>query len=214
MRRSPTCPGRQWTCRPSPTRCGPRRPPSTASPAWWRPRSARATTLSSRLGTSIATRVDRDRRRRLIESVRQDVSAAFAEVTLAGQTDLNLTSRRGTLPLMVRNGNAFPVDVTVRIRSERLAFPQGDHFDVPVTEEVARVDVPVEALATGSVPTFVELLTPDGRIVLDSRQLNVRSTAVSGVGLALSLGALAVLVIWWVRTWRRARRPGEEGDEA
>src|SRR3546814_14753504 len=60
--------------------------------------------------------------------------------------------RRGTLPVTVENANPFPVDVVIRSTSDRLRFPDGE--DLPVTVEAGdalRVDVPVEALATGSV---------------------------------------------------------------
>ena len=167
--------------------------------------SARADGLRLQLATSIARGIDTDRRVGLVESVRTAVDVGFDSVTLTGQTDLNLTSRSGTLPIMIRNDNEFPVRVVLRISSERLTFREGDRFEVDVTDEIARVDVPVDARATGSVPTFVQILTPDEQVVLDSRRLDVRSTAVSGVGLLLSAGALAVLVIWWARTWHRNR---------
>jgi hypothetical protein len=175
--------------------------------------SARADALRLQLATSIARGVDAERRAALIESVQRSVGSAFDALELAGQTDLNLTSRRGTLPLVIHNANAFPVEVLLRIRSDRLTFPQGDRFELVLTEDVTRFDVPVQARATGSVPTFVEILTPDEEVVLDARRLNVRSTAISGVGLALSLGALAVLVVWWVRTWRRSRTGGSPRSE-
>ena len=168
--------------------------------------SARADAYRLRISTSLATGVADERRHELLQSVDTSVRQAFGSITLAGQTDLNLTSRSGTLPLMIRNTNPFPVQVVLSIRSDRLAFPEGDHFTYDLTEEITRVDIPVKALATGSIPTFVQLATPDGATTLDSRQLNVRSTAISGVGLAISLGALAVLVFWWARTWRRNRR--------
>lgn len=169
--------------------------------------SARADALRLRIATSIAVGVDAAERTSLVDSVETAVSTAFDAVALAGPTDLNLTSRNGTLPLMIRNDNDFPVRVVLRIRSDRLTFPEGDRFEYTLTEDVTRIDIPVEARATGSVPTAVELRTPDEEVVLDSRQLNVRSTAISGVGLALSLGALAVLILWWARTWRRSRTP-------
>ena len=175
--------------------------------------SARADAYRLRIATSLATGVADDRRHDLLESVHASVGQAFGSISLAGQTDLNLTSRSGTLPLMIRNTNPFPVRVVLSIRSERLAFPEGDHFEYDLTEEITRVDVPVKALATGSVPTFVELSTPDGAMTLDSRRLNVRSTAISGVGLAISLGALAVLVFWWARTWRRNRRAQDPASD-
>ncbi|MDE0803532.1 MAG: DUF6049 family protein, partial [Acidimicrobiales bacterium] len=133
------------------------------------------------------------------------VATGLGSLSLTGQTDLNLTSRTGSLPIAVQNDGTEPVRVMIRIRSDRLRFPDGEEFQVVAGPDITRIDVPVEALATGSVPTFVEIRTPDGEVLLDERQLNVRSTAVSGVGLALSLGALAVLAVWWVRTWRRGR---------
>lgn len=180
--------------------------------------SARTAELGALLLTSLARNLDADARADLIDEVASTVSASFGAVAITGQTDLNLTSRQGDLPVAIDNVNDFPVNVMVRIRSDRLRFPDGGEFVVEAEAGVTRLDVPVEALATGSVPTFVELWTPDGSELLDSRQLNVRSTAVSGVGLTLSLGALAVLAIWWIRTWRRDKRgrgaPAEADKES
>lgn len=175
--------------------------------------SARTADLRLRLLTGLGKELGSDTRRALIAGVDDEVAESLGRVHLTGQTDLNLTSRRGALPVTVQNDNPFPVEVLVRIRSDRLRFPAGEEFRVELGTEAQRLDIPVEALATGSVPTFVELWTPDGATRLDSRQLNVRSTAVSGVGLAISLGALAVLVIWWVRSWRRTRRQNPDESE-
>lgn len=167
--------------------------------------SARADAMRLRVATSVSSGLDHDARLRLLDDVAAEVTDAFDGVTLSGQTDLNLTSRSGALPLQIRNANDFPVDVVLQISSDRLRFPEGQRFEIAADEEITRVDIPVRAQATGSVPTFVQLTTPDGQIILDQRQLDVRSTAVSGVGLALSIGALIVLVIWWARSWRRSR---------
>lgn len=175
--------------------------------------SARAVDLRLRVATALARGLSTDARQALLDAAAASAQETFDAITLAGQTDLNLTSRDGTLPLVLRNEAGFPVRVVVTIRSERLRFPEGDRFEVVLEEEVTRLDVPVEARATGSVPTFVSVLTPDEDIRLDVQQLNVRSTAISGVGLALSLGALAVLLVWWGRSWLRGRRDAG-GDPA
>lgn len=168
--------------------------------------SSRADDLRLQVATAIATTTPPDRRAAAMDVVEEVLGTAFGSVRLSGQTDLNLTSRRGTLPVTIENANPFPVDLVVRTRSDRLAFPDGGELPVTVeASDVLRIDVTVEALATGSVPVFVELVTPDGAVRLDERRLNVRSTAFSGVGLVLSFGALAVLVVWWVRNWRRTR---------
>jgi hypothetical protein len=48
--------------------------------------------------------------------------------------------------------------------------------------------------------------SPDGSIVLDRSTFDVRSTAISGVGIFLSIGAGLFLAIWWARHWRDTRR--------
>ncbi len=175
--------------------------------------SSRADDLRLQVATAVASTTPPDRRDAAMDVVEEVLGTAFGSIRLSGQTDLNLTSRRGTLPVTIENANPFPVDLVVRTRSDRLAFPDGGETPVTVeAEDVLRIDVTVEALATGSVPVFVELWTPDGTVRLDGRQLNVRSTAISGVGLVLSLGALAVLVVWWVRHWRRTRRERALGE--
>ena len=177
------------------------------------PQSSRADDLRLQVATAIATTTPSDRRDAAMDVVEEELGTAFGSILLSGQTDLNLTSRRGTLPVTIENANPFPVDAVVRIRSDRLAFPDGGETPVSVEAgDILRIDVPVEALATGSVPVFVELWTPDGAVRLDGRRLNVRSTAISGVGLVLSLGALAVLVVWWARHWRRTRHERVLGE--
>lgn len=177
-------------------------------------RSARADELRLQIATGVAATASPSTRDAAITTVEQALALSFAGIRLSGQTDLNLTSRTGTLPVTIENGNPFPVDLVVRIRSDRLAFPDGERVPVTVDEDILRIDVPVEALATGSVPVFVELWTPDEQLRLAARQLNVRSTAVSGVGLFISLSALVVLVVWWARTWRSTRRDRAGGPEA
>lgn len=175
--------------------------------------SSRPDDLRLLLLGSVAAGLRTDERLAAIEVARDRVASTLAGLALVGQTDLNLTSRTGSLPVTVANANGFAVEVRLRVRSDRLAFPEGDDLLVRIGEDSERVNVVVEALATGSVPVFVELWTPDGSRLLASQQLNVRSTAVSGVGLALSVGALLVLVVWWFRTWRRNRDEDREvGD--
>lgn len=177
-------------------------------------RSPRADDLRLQVATAVAADADADARVAAVAAVESALRAAFDGIVLTGQTDLNLTSRRGTLPVTVDNRNDFPVDVLVRVRSDRLDFPDGDVLPVTVgARDVLRIDVPVEARASGSVPVFVDLLSVDGGMELQSLRLNVRSTAVSGVGLVLSLGAVLVLGTWWVRHILATRRSRSEPSE-
>jgi hypothetical protein len=176
--------------------------------------SPRADDLRLQLATAVGAATAVQAREEAVSAVEDALESAFDGVHLSGQTNLNLTSRQGTLPVTVENANPFPVDVVLRVRSERLSFPNGEGLRAEAVRltftvdpaDILRVDVPVEARATGSVPVFVELWSPDDAVQLDAQQLNVRSTAISGAGLVISLGALAVLLAWWLRHSRATRR--------
>ena len=170
-------------------------------------RTAVADDLRLQIATAIATGTDASARDEAVDAVEAALDSGFQAVHLTGQTDLNLTSRQGTLPVTIENLNPYAVDLLVRVRSDRLRLPEGDAVPLTIGEgEQRRIDVPVEARATGSVPVFVELRSPDDELVLDELRLNVRSTAVTGVGVVISAGAIVVLLTWWVRHVRQVRR--------
>ena len=50
------------------------------------------------------------------------------------------------------------------------------------------------------------MTSPDAQRSLATTRYTVRSTAVSGAGLVLSLGAGVFLITWWARHWHRTRR--------
>ena len=140
---------------------------------------------------------------------------AGARASMEGVTDLittpptftlTLTARDGTIPLTIRNDTGIPVSVSVRLRSPKLEFPDGDTIELDLLEESTRIDIRVRSRATGAFPLLIDVRTPDERQSLSMSRYTVRSTAVSGVGLALSVGAGLFLTVWWARHWRRTRR--------
>ena len=135
---------------------------------------------------------------------------AMAEVAGAVTTPeslaITLTAREGTIPLAIRNDSGVPVRVLIRLRSQRLDFPEGDTIEQELAAGTTRIDIQVRSRATGAFPLLVDVRTPDGRLSLSTSRYTVRSTAVSGVGLLLSVGAGVFLVVWWARHWRRTRR--------
>jgi hypothetical protein len=66
--------------------------------------------------------------------------------------------------------------------------------------------VAVRARTSGVFNVDIVMHSPSYQLELASGQVSVRSTATSVVGIILSLGALTVLVVWWVRTSLRRRR--------
>ena len=145
-------------------------------------------------------------RRAHVTVVETAIDAVASQVSTPASFTLTLTAREGTIPLTIHNGAGVPLHVTVRLRSQKLEFPEGDTIDLVLTEEIQRIPISVETLATGAFPLEIHVTSPDGERTLSVSRYTVRSTAVSGAGLVLSIGAGLFLVVWWARHWRRTRR--------
>jgi hypothetical protein len=90
--------------------------------------------------------------------------------------------------------------------SPRLDFPQGTRIPITLEPGSTLVTLRVRAPVPGDTPFDVRVTSPDGGIELAQTRVTVRSTAVSGIGLVLSVGAGAFLLLWWFHHWHRARR--------
>jgi hypothetical protein len=71
---------------------------------------------------------------------------------------------------------------------------------------VTTLELSVEARASGAFPVDVRVSSPDDVITLSEARVTVRSTAVSGLGIVLSVLAALFLLIWWARHFRSVRR--------
>lgn len=147
-----------------------------------------------------------DDRRAQVATVETAIDAVTDQVSSPASFTLTLTAREGTIPLTIRNGSGLPLHVTVHLRSDKLEFPEGDTIDLVLTEESQRIPISVETRSTGAFPLEIDITSPDGQRRLSVSRYTVRSTAVSGAGLVLSVGAGVFLVVWWARHWRRTRR--------
>jgi hypothetical protein len=136
----------------------------------------------------------------------------LGQITTEAQTIVTLTSRNGAIPLTINNGLDYPVQVRVTLDSDKLEFPEGSVIDpVQLPPRVpTRVDVPVRARASGAFKLEATITSPGGSTAtalrITSGQFNVRSTAVSGVGLVLTVAAGLFLLLWWGRHFRKTRR--------
>lgn len=144
-------------------------------------------------------------RRRELATGRTVVDRLVDDVSTPEEVTITLTAREGSVPLTIRNDTGGPVEVQLRFRSAKVELPDGDVRTLTLTEQTTRLDVPIRTRASGSFPFTVEVTSPDGQVALSATRYNVRSTAVSGVGLVLSIGAGLFLVVWWARHRRAAR---------
>jgi hypothetical protein len=147
-----------------------------------------------------------------LEAADRAARDVLAAVKLPGDQSVTLTSRRASIPVALQNRGSVPVRVRVRLASEALGFPGGESRVVELAPRATTVEFTVETRTSGSFPVTVEVSSPDGRFPVGAYRMVVRSTAVSGVALTLTVGAGVFLAGWWgnhVRRARRARRAAE-----
>ncbi len=143
------------------------------------------------------------------------VDAQLDQLQVSGDRTVTLTSQRGRVPVTIYSTAPYPVTGTLILTSDKLTFPNGQSQAVTLSPSHYNVfNVNVETRASGLFKVDIALYSPSGGLTLSSGQVDVRSTATSVVGVVLSLGAVAVLLVWWLRTWRkrRLRRRDEAGD--
>jgi hypothetical protein len=147
------------------------------------------------------------------------VNAQLGQLQVAGDQSITLTSQRGRVPVTIISSAPYPVTATLTLTSDKLLFPDGQSLRVTVfpSPHTNPFYFNVQTRASGLFKVGVSLYSPTGGVVLTSGQISVRSTATSVVGIVLSLGAVAVLLVWWLRTWRKRRSArrlalGDDGD--
>jgi hypothetical protein len=162
---------------------------------------------------SAASEADAARRQAYVEGAASRVAGRRDSVGLAPVGGFRLTSQEGTIPLTLTASPPFPLQVCLRLTSDKLDFldasdsPPGRYDDeLTLAGENTPVAVRVRARTPGAFPVAVSVRSCDGRLELGSSTVTVRATAPSGLGLVLSGGAGAFLLVWWARHWRTVRR--------
>ena len=163
---------------------------------------------------SLDRRIDSATQASLLAETVEALEADLSNVTLSKPRSLNVTERRTTIPLRIVNGLDRPITVTLRLRSSRLRFLDGEVQTLQLSPDLNRIDLRVEAQASGQFALQAEVLVPGSERVLASTRQTIRSTAFSGVGLILSGGALTFLVVWWLRTPRRRGAADTDAESA
>ncbi|MCB1030366.1 MAG: hypothetical protein KDA95_03465 [Acidimicrobiales bacterium] len=144
-----------------------------------------------------------------LEDVRETqhrLKEPFNSINLPEGDTVTLGASEASVPVPIDSDLKIPAKVVIHLSSnDRLAFPTNP---IVRTLEPGRntINVRVRARANGDTPMEVSIRTPDDRVVLAESRYIVRSTAMSGVGLVLTIGAMAFLVVWWGRHIFRARK--------
>ncbi len=134
-------------------------------------------------------------------------SALTAAITLPADQRVTLTSSSGKIPLVITNALPVEAKVQITVRSPKLEFPQGTTYEMVLAPSTTtRTDIEVTTKASGAFPLDVTVTSAGGGLPVASSRIDVRSTAISGFGLFLSIGAGVFLLIWWGRHFRHTRR--------
>jgi hypothetical protein len=119
---------------------------------------------------------------------------------------VTLTSRRASIPITLLNSTGRPLQVRVRLESDQLRFLDGAERFVTLASQNTTERFRVESRSTGAFPLEITVTSPDGLLRINSTELTIRSTVVSGVGAVLTAGAGLFLLVWWGNDLRRSRR--------
>jgi hypothetical protein len=143
-----------------------------------------------------------------LDAPHQALAAIGRAISITGSGEVTLTARSGKIPITIRTSlsGPGPVHIVFRLASSQLVLPSPATRPVELTSKDTEETVTVQTRTSGSSDLDVVVYSAIGRIALSRRTVIVRSTAVSGVAIALSAAALIVLVGWWVRSTVRTRR--------
>ena len=121
------------------------------------------------------------------------------------QSTVILASASGTIPVTLYSSADYGITALLSVRADRIAFPQGQMFAVGILTQTASIPISATMTSGASSLMTIRLTTTDGRVVIATGTIQVRYTAASVVGYALSAGSLLVIAWWWWRTSRRKR---------
>jgi hypothetical protein len=138
----------------------------------------------------------RGRGRGYIRAVTSGIRSVYRRVHV-GTTPVTLTARRGTIPVTVANDSDERVTVVLRLTSPKVDLPKAsDPFVLEPRRRTTQL-LPVGTRATGTFPIRVDVLTPDLREQIAAGEIRLISTAFNRVALAMTGGAVGVLLLWW-----------------
>ncbi len=122
------------------------------------------------------------------------------------EQQFTFTEDTGMIPITLENLLDQPIDVVLVLESFKLEFPQGAMRNVRLAPGSTTFEVEVVSRASGSFPLEVRVLSADGSHELSATRFTVRSTAISGLGLVLSVSAGLFLLMWWAKHFHAVRR--------
>ncbi|MDA8399546.1 MAG: DUF6049 family protein, partial [Actinomycetota bacterium] len=155
-------------------------------------------------GSSISTSA----RQRYLGYLKKSIDGQLRQIDLT-PAQITLTSRNGRIPITITSNLPYAIAGRLSLKTDKLIVLRGPSQPVVISHHDTVVYFDVRSRSAGDFPVSVELTSPGGHLTLLKGRLTVRSTAFSSVAIALSAAAVALLLVWWVRSgWMGNRRRG------
>jgi Family of unknown function (DUF6049) len=141
-----------------------------------------------------------------------EVYAELSKIELVGPEQITLTSNKGKFQFVIVNDTEYPATVDVEMSSDNLALPDVGPKTVPPGRRQFEFDVTTQA--SGIFPLTVQLRTPSGLVINEPKPITVRSTEFNEIALAITLGAVAFVILFYVVRGAKNKRSDDEGPRA
>jgi hypothetical protein len=159
------------------------------------------------LRVALSTVISAERAQAEVDKVTKTINDFTAGITVSSNR-ITLTSREAEMPLSFENSTGREsVRVRVRLSSPKLGFPEGSELTLDLPPGNTTVRVPVETRASGTFSMTIAVTSTDGRLEFGPpTRVTVRSAVFGGYAVALTVGAIAFLALWWGNHFWRTRR--------
>jgi hypothetical protein len=146
----------------------------------------------------------------LVQGLNRRLSNQTAQFKLPPNRTITLTARQARIPITVENDALFPAKLNLVVKSQGLLFlgsaSDSQRVALELTHRFTTEEFTVRTRTSGVFGMTVQLVAPNGTPIGSVSHVTIRSTAASGVGIILSVGAAVFLLVWWVRNARSGRR--------
>ncbi len=168
--------------------------------------------LASSVSSDWQNPAGRKAARDLLDSIGSSVDNYLKQITVQSGGTITITSSKAQIPIGFKNTSDQPITVHLKLESDRLLFPEGAERDVQLpASRSTTVRVAVETRGSGQAPVQLTVTADGLELPNGPTQITVRSTFVSGVGVFLTVGAIAFLAVWW--GWDIHRRRKKRSQE-
>ena len=121
----------------------------------------------------------------------------------AGRT-VTVTSASARFPIAITSSSRTPIHAILVISGQDLS--SSPEIAVVLKHGTTSLIVRVHTRTSGDSSMQLQLLSPVGHLQLARVELTIRSTAISNVAIALTIGAVGFLFLWWFRSASRRHR--------